>query len=133
MENRERDRVSQRTTPTDAGQINRHVEEEKGREVNSGTSAEFGQSIGRSENLSEGGEMRNRNQDDMSNRNRNMGNDMSNESGRHSGSGSMGSSSGRNSGSRNEDSSNISGNKSSNRSSSGELGSTGTGSSEGRH
>jgi hypothetical protein len=135
MENRERDRVSQRTTPTDAGQINRHVEEEKGREVNSGTSAEFGQSIGRSENLSEGGEMRNRNQDDMSskNMNRDMDNDMSNESGRNSGSGSMGSSSGRNSGSRNEDSSNISGNKSSNRSSTGELGSTGTGSSEGRH
>lgn len=131
MENRERDRVSQRTTPTDAGQINRHVEEEKGREVNSGTSAEFGQSIGRSENLSEGGEMRNRNQDDMSNRNRNMGNDMSNESGRHSGSGSMGSSSGRNSGSRNEDSSDISRNKSSDRDSRGELGSTG--SSEGRH
>lgn len=128
MENRERDRVSQRTTPTDAGQLNRSVEEEKGREVNSGTSAEFGQSIGRSENLSEGGEMRNRNQDDMSDKN--MGKDM--ESGRNSGSGSMGSSSGRNSGS-NEDSSNISGNKSSNRGSSGELGSTGTGSSEGRH
>lgn len=135
MENRERDRVSQRTTPTDAGQINRHVEEEKGREVNGGTSAEFGQSIGRSENLSEGGEMRNRNQDDMSDKhmNRDMDNDMSNESGRHSGSGSMGSSSGRNSGSRDEDSSNISGNQRSNRSSTGELGSTGTGSSEGRH
>lgn len=130
MENRERDRVSQRTTPTDAGQINRHVEEEKGREANSGTSAEFGQSIGRSENLSEGGEMRNRNQDDMSNRNRNMGNDMSNDSGRSSGSGSMGSSSGRNSGSSNEDSK-MSDSKRSDRGSSGELGSTG--SSEGRH
>ena len=136
MENRERDRVSQRTSPTDAGQLNRHVEEEKGREVNSGTGAEFGQQIGRAENLSEGGEMRNRNQDDMSSSNE-MGSkgSMENESGRNSGSGSMGSSSGRNSGrgSSNEDSSNISGNKSSNRSSTGELGSTGTGSSEGRH
>ena len=130
MENRERDRVSQRTTPTEAGQLNRHVEEEKGREVNSGTSAEFGQKIGRSENLSEGGEMRNRNQDDMSNRDRNMGNDMSNESGRSSGSGSMGSSSGRHSGSSNEDSK-MSDSKRSDRGSSGELGSTG--SSEGRH
>lgn len=130
MENRERDRVSQRTQPTEAGQLNRHVEEEKGREVNSGTTAEFGQSIGRSENLSEGGEMRNRNQDDMSNRNRNMGNDMSNESGRSSGSGSMGSSSGRHSGSSNEDSK-MSDSKRSDRGSSGELGSTG--SSEGRH
>ena len=133
MENRERDRVSQRTSPTDAGELNRHVEEKKGRESNMGTSAEFGQSIGRSENLSEGGEMRNRNQDDMSDKNGNMGN-MENESSRGSGSGSFGSSSGRkgNQGS-SDSSSDISGNKSSNRSSTGELGSTGTGSSEGRH
>jgi len=54
MENRERDRVSQRTEPTDAGEINRHVEEEKGRQKHSGTTAEFGQTIGRAENL-EGG------------------------------------------------------------------------------
>jgi hypothetical protein len=53
MENRERDRMSQRTTPTEAGEINRRTEEEKGRE-NSGTGAEFGQSIGRSEHLDEG-------------------------------------------------------------------------------
>jgi hypothetical protein len=91
MENRERDRVSQRTSPTEAGELNRHVEEEKGKRENSGTSAEFGQSIGRSENL-EGGEMnRNRNQNsDMGN----MGN-MENESGRRSGQGNYGSSSGR--------------------------------------
>src|SRR5215203_4909914 len=66
MENRERDRVSQRTSPTEAGELNRHVEEEKGREHNSGTSAEFGQKIGRSENL-EGGNMRNQNDEPMTN------------------------------------------------------------------
>lgn len=54
MENRERDRVSQRSSPTEAGELNRRVEEEKGREHNSGTSAEFGQKIGRSENLESG-------------------------------------------------------------------------------
>lgn len=126
MENRERDRVSQRTTPTEAGKLNRSVEEEKGREVNSGTDAEFGQSIGRSENLSEGGEMRNRNQDEMSDKN------IGNESSRRSGSDSFGSSSGR-SGSMgsNSGSSDISSDKSSDRSSSGELGRTGR--SEGRH
>jgi hypothetical protein len=59
MENRERDRVSQRASPTEAGELNRRVEEEKGRQQNSGTSAEFGQKIGRSENL-EGGNMQNR-------------------------------------------------------------------------
>ena len=98
MENRERDRVSQRSTPTEAGQLNRSVEEQKGIRENSGTSAEFGQSIGRSENLSEGGEMnRNRNQDEVSsNRTRD---DMEIESSRRSGQGSMGSSSGRSSGS----------------------------------
>jgi hypothetical protein len=55
MENRERDRVSQRTTPTEAGELNRKVSEKEGQEQNSGTSAEFGQSIGRAEKL-EGGE-----------------------------------------------------------------------------
>src|SRR5687767_6375506 len=126
MENRERDRVSQRTTPTEAGKLNRSVEEEKGREVNSGTDAEFGQSIGRAENLSEGGEMRNRNQDEMSNKN------VGNESSRRSGSDSFGSSS-RSSGSMgsNSGSSDISSDKSSDRSSSGDLGRTGR--SEGRH
>lgn len=57
MENRERDRVSQRSSPTDAGRVNRETSEEIGRNTNSGTNAEFGQSIGRSENLREGGEM----------------------------------------------------------------------------
>jgi len=63
MENRERDRVSQRSSPTEAGELNRRVEEEKGREHNSGTSAEFGQKIGRSENL-EGGNISDQNTDE---------------------------------------------------------------------
>lgn len=68
MENRERDRVSQRTSPTEAGDINRRTSEEKGRE-NSGTGTEFGQSIGRSENLDEGKEetMENRDKTNRSN------------------------------------------------------------------
>jgi len=130
MENRERDRVSQRSSPTEAGQINRHVEEERGREVNSGTSAEFGQSIGRAENLSEGGEMRNK--DNERNMNKNVG--MGNEQSRSSGSSGYGSSSGRSSGSGSmgNQSSNISrDDKSPGRGGSGTLGSTG--SSEGRH
>jgi hypothetical protein len=49
MENRERDRVSQRDTPTEAGELNRHVEEEKGREKNQ--NADFGQKIGQAEKL----------------------------------------------------------------------------------
>ena len=147
MENRERDRVSKRSTPTEAGQLNRSVEEEKGREVNSGTTAEFGQSIGRSENLSEGGEMRNRNQDEVTS-GRNVENENQSDSGRRSsGSSNYGSSSGRsgsmgnvssgNKGSKSDmnsdeiGSSGTSGSKNSNRGSSGELGSTG--SSSGRH
>lgn len=55
MENRERDRVSQRTTPTDAGEVNRQVEEEKGRRQHGDTTAEFGQNIGESEFPSEEG------------------------------------------------------------------------------
>lgn len=102
MENRERDRVSQRTTPTEAGQLNRQTEEQKGIRENSGTSAEFGQSIGRSENLSEGGETtmnRDRSNEDM-NEDMNSNAGMGNESSRRSDQGSsMGSSSGRKSGS----------------------------------
>jgi hypothetical protein len=47
--------MSNRTSPTEAGSLNRQTSEEIGREKNRGTSAEFGQSIGRSEKL-EGGE-----------------------------------------------------------------------------
>ena len=63
MENRERDRMSQRTSSTEAGDMNRRTSEEKGREI-SGSSTEFGRNIGRSENLDEekeGGSMENRN------------------------------------------------------------------------
>jgi hypothetical protein len=56
MENRERDRVSQRNAPTETGQSNRRTEEEKEREHNSGKGAEFGKTSGRPENL-EGGNM----------------------------------------------------------------------------
>ena len=127
MENRERDRLSKRTTPTEAGQINRQVEEEKGREHHSGTTAEFGQNIGESEFPSDKGGNMKRNKDDMTNSN------MGNESSRRSGSGSFGSSSGR-SGSSGEMGSNSSskiGSNTNRRGSTGELGSTGN--SEGRH
>ncbi|HEX7829668.1 MAG TPA: hypothetical protein VF787_08430 [Thermoanaerobaculia bacterium] len=98
MENRERDRVSQRTTSTEAGELNRHVEEEKGRERNSGTSAEFGQNIGRSENL-EGGTMNNNrnDKDKLNNANtdreqsrRDIGSDYSSSTDRSSSVGNMG-------------------------------------------
>jgi hypothetical protein len=143
MENRERDRVSQRTSPTEAGDINRQASEERGREQNSGTSAEFGQKIGRSEDLSEGGEMHNK---DDKNVNRStgmgsgtgsgMGNDMGNESTRRPGSEGYGSSSSDRQGSSGEQ--NISGSQQRKGSSgSGSLGNTGSsdrgGSSEGRH
>ena len=129
MENRERDRVSKRTSPTEAGDVNRQVSEERGREQNSGTSAEFGQKIGRAEDLSEGGEMNNRDKNDKLNRNVGMGS----EETRRPSSEEYGSSSGRQSGSstRDEQSSDISSDRdrSSNRSGSGSLGS----SDEGRH
>lgn len=123
MDNRERDRVSQRTGSTEAGRINRDVSEERGREQNSGTGAELGQSIGRAENLSEGGEMRNK--DNEKNVNRNVG--MGREQTRRPDSEGYGSSSGRSSGSLENEKSNISGDDRS-------PGRTGnTGSSEGRH
>lgn len=94
MENRERDRVSQRASPTEAGEINRRVEEEKGREHNSGTSAEFGQKIGRSENL-EGGNMRKGNDDLITNiGGSSSGTEINEDSSRRSGKGSFDSSTG---------------------------------------
>jgi hypothetical protein len=100
MENRERDRVSQRSSPTEAGELNRRVEEEKGREHNSGTSAEFGQKIGRSENL-EGGNMRNRNDEPITNigSSTGSGREVREDETRRSDNGGFGSSSGRSSGS----------------------------------
>jgi hypothetical protein len=96
MENRERDRMSQRSSSTDAGDINRRTSEEKGRQ-NSGTGTEFGQNIGRSEDLGEGGDMENRNKGGM-------GNMENEESRRPSGDKGFGSSSGRSSGSKDIDS-----------------------------
>jgi len=82
MENRERDRMSERDSSTEAGDLNRRVESEKGRQNNSGTSAEFGQKIGRSENL-EGGDMQNR---DVQNPKEGIASDSGREPGRNSGS-----------------------------------------------
>jgi hypothetical protein len=115
MENRERDRVSQRSSPTEAGELNRRTEEEKGRQHNSGTSAEFGQKIGRSENL-EGGDMRNRNDEPMTNIGSSTGSGREvredESSSRRGGTGDFGSSSGR-SGSGSMGSTNSSGSNSS--------------------
>ena len=49
MENRDRDKMSKNTGSTEAGDINRSTSERKGR-VESDSSADFGQNIGRSEN-----------------------------------------------------------------------------------
>jgi hypothetical protein len=49
MENRDRDKLSQSEGPTEAGDINRETSQKKGKENDS--SADFGQSIGRSEEL----------------------------------------------------------------------------------
>jgi hypothetical protein len=49
MENRDRDKVSHNTGPTEAGDINRETSSREGKEKDS--SADFGQSIGRSEEL----------------------------------------------------------------------------------
>lgn len=91
MENRERDRMSQRTSSTEAGDLNRKVSSEKGRE-HSGSGTEFGQDIGRSEHLNEGGSMENRDRD--KNKNQSTSN-LENESSRRSGQGEFGSSTGR--------------------------------------
>lgn len=130
MENRERDRVSQRSSPTDAGRINRETSEEIGRERNSGTDAEFGQSIGRSENLREGGEMRRNNNDES----------IGNESTRRSDMGEVGTSTGRSGsiGNMGGGGSEMNRDEANSRNSTGSLGSTGEGSSrkdssEGRH
>jgi hypothetical protein len=48
MENKDRDKLSRSTTPTSAGNVNRSTSERMGQEK-SGSSAEFGQKIGRSE------------------------------------------------------------------------------------
>ena len=52
MENRDRDKLSRNSTSTPAGDINRETEQRRGN-LNDDSSAEFGQQIGRSENLDE--------------------------------------------------------------------------------
>jgi hypothetical protein len=49
MENRDRSKMSQNTTPTEGGDVNRNTSSNIGKEK-SDSSAEFGQNIGRSEN-----------------------------------------------------------------------------------
>src|SRR5690349_7513400 len=113
MENRERDRVSQRASPTEAGELNRRTEEEKGRQHNSGTSAEFGQKIGRSENL-EGGNMRNQNDEPITNIGSSSGSGREvreDEISRRGSGSSYGSSSGRSSGSDSMENSNTDSNR----------------------
>ena len=56
MENRDRDKMSQNRRPTDAGEVNRETSEREGREKDS--SADFGQKIGRSEELNSPGNSR---------------------------------------------------------------------------
>lgn len=103
MDNRERDR-SPRSSSTETGRKNRDVSGERGRERNSGTDAEFGQSIGRAENLSEGGEMRNRDQESNVKRNTGMGGETS----RRPDTEGLGSSPGRRSGQLDDEKSNVS-------------------------
>ena len=131
MENRERDRMSERSAPTDAGRLNRATDEERGRDVNRGTSAEFGQSSGRSENLEQGETMR-RDRDE-SNTGR-MDRNVENESSRREGSGEFGSATGRSGsyGHRGGGGSDISRDEKLNRRGSEEMGSTGE-STKGRH
>jgi hypothetical protein len=53
MENRDRDKLSRNSTSsTDAGSVNRDTSQRKGN-LNDDSTAEFGQKIGRSENLDE--------------------------------------------------------------------------------
>lgn len=82
MENRERDKMSRNTESTSAGDVNRNTSSQIGKNK-SDSSADFGQKIGRSENLNEPGS-RGRNSSGSS------GYDSSSSS-RSSGSSSMGS------------------------------------------
>src|SRR5947209_12820948 len=52
MENRERDKMSKNTESTSAGDVNRNTSSQIGKNK-SDSSADFGQKIGRSENMSE--------------------------------------------------------------------------------
>jgi hypothetical protein len=52
MENRDRDKVSRNTESTSAGDVNRETSRRQGN-LNDDSTSEFGQNIGRSENLNE--------------------------------------------------------------------------------
>jgi|SRR5687768_1014859 len=52
MENRDRDKVSRNTESTNAGDVNRETSQRQGN-LNDDSTSEFGQNIGRSENLNE--------------------------------------------------------------------------------
>lgn len=52
MENRDRDKVSRNTGSTSAGDVNRETSRRQGN-LNDDSTSEFGQNIGRSENLNE--------------------------------------------------------------------------------
>lgn len=52
MENRDRDKVSRNTGSTSAGDVNRETSRRQGN-LNDDSTSEFGQTIGRSENLNE--------------------------------------------------------------------------------
>ncbi|MGA8807646.1 MAG: hypothetical protein WB973_07185 [Thermoanaerobaculia bacterium] len=52
MENRERDKMSRNTESTSAGDVNRNTSSQSGKNK-SDSSADFGQNIGRSENLND--------------------------------------------------------------------------------
>jgi hypothetical protein len=74
MENKDRDQMNRNSQSTDAGDVNRQTSSKVGKDKND-TSADFGQNIGRSENLNEP--------------NQRTGNTWDESSGRNSGSGSM--------------------------------------------
>ncbi len=51
MENRDRDKLSRKSGPTSAGDVNRDVSSRRGQEKKDIPDAEFGKKIGQSENL----------------------------------------------------------------------------------
>jgi hypothetical protein len=93
MENRDRDRVSKRETGTDPGERNRRTEGNRELDQNRETSASSGQKIGRSEELNDGGSMRDRNKENQNDRSSNVNKE--NEPSRKPESGGFGSATGR--------------------------------------
>jgi hypothetical protein len=76
MENRDRDKLSKNTTPTDAGDVNRKTSQDLGR-TQSGSNAEFGENIGRSDNWKDEPSSRSGNTGSMSGGRRNLESDVS--------------------------------------------------------